>query len=119
MTADLQDLLYRILAAVDYSGNRAAFINDFLEIIAVEAIGQLAHLIHEDDLLQLKSLLNDPAFNPGNVRLLLGAKVGSQVVNQTFSAVAQKDLQDYLNILLPTLSAGQKARPSEIFPPSS
>lgn len=107
MTSNPTVILDQILITISYTGNRESFINDFLQIITLEALIQLSHLIPYDDVQHLKTELNSLSFDPLSFRVLLGSKIGSQTVNATFSQVTQKNLQDYLHHLLPSLSPEQ------------
>jgi DNA replication protein DnaD len=105
-----RDIILRILEAIDYSDNREAHADEILQNINLLSLVNLIQSLPSEKQTVIKQQLSENQDTPEKIAALLKEHFSQQELNTVLESTAKDLVFQYIQTIMPTLSASQKEK---------
>ncbi len=110
MNTDINNVLLKILEAIDYTDDREAFVKEFTDLVQIQAMDRLINPLPQEQQDSLKVELTENKDNLDKIGEILKSRFSEEQMRKSLEETTTNAVTDWMKAIDPTLSDDQKVR---------
>ncbi|HVF69152.1 MAG TPA: hypothetical protein VNA13_01160 [Xanthomonadales bacterium] len=110
MTNNTENIILKILEAIDYADDREVFVKEFTELVQIQAMDKLIISLPEDQQDTLKNELRTNQENLEKIGEILKSRFSMEQMQKSLEETSAKAVTEWMQAISPTLTDVQKQK---------